>query len=111
MGFEVGLVDPGLGGHDWWVRPTAEPFGVGVVGGGEGVLSVLVDRGGGAEVHRRGCVPRDPGMPVDVVVLVEEAGAELACVRQRGERVRELGQVLQGLELGLGERVVVALSG
>ena len=56
----------------------AEPFGAGVVGGGEGVLPVLIDGVGGAEVDRGWGVPSDPGVPVDVVVLVEEAGAELA---------------------------------
>jgi len=82
LGFEFGLVDPELGRHERRVRPAAEPFGVGVVGGGEGVLPVLVDRVGGAEVHRRGGVPSDARVPVDVVVLVEEAGAELAGVGQ-----------------------------
>lgn len=64
------------------VRPAAEPLGVGVVGRRQGVLPVLVDRVGGAEVHRCWGVPGDPGVPVDVVVLVEEAGAELAGVGQ-----------------------------
>jgi hypothetical protein len=62
------------------MRPAAEPLGVGVIGGGEGVLPGLVDRSGGAEVHRGRGVPGDPGMPVNVVVLVEESGAELAGV-------------------------------
>src|SRR5450755_1445240 len=44
------LVDPGVGRHDRRVRPVAEPFGVVVVGGGEGVLPGLVDRAGGSEV-------------------------------------------------------------
>ena len=60
----------------------AEPFGVGVVGGGERVLPLLIDGLGSAEVDRGRGVPGDPGMPVDVVVLVEEAGAELASVSQ-----------------------------
>ena len=51
LGVGLGLVDPGLGRHDRRVRSVAEPLGVGVVGGGEGVLPVLVDRVGGAEVH------------------------------------------------------------
>ncbi len=50
--FELELVDPLLGGHERWVRPVAEPFGVGVVGGGERVMPVLVDRVAGAEVWR-----------------------------------------------------------
>src|SRR5665648_93570 len=71
VGFEVGLVDPELGRHDRWVWSASESLGVGVVGGGQGVLPVLVDRVGGAEVDRGRGVPRDPGMMVDVVVLVE----------------------------------------
>jgi hypothetical protein len=74
------LVDPGLGWHDGRVGPVAEPAGVGVPGGGEGVLPGLVDRGVGAEVDRGRGVPGDAGVPVDVVVLMEEAGAELAGV-------------------------------
>lgn len=46
-----------------------------------------------------------------MVVLVEEAGAELAGVGARDESVGELGQVLRGLELRLGERVVVRYRG
>lgn len=76
------MVDPGLGGHERWVWPAAEAFGVGVVGGGEGVLPVLIDRVGGKEVHRCRRMPGDPGMAVDVVVFVEEPGAELAGVVQ-----------------------------
>ena len=34
MGFDLGLVDPELGRHQRGVRSVAEPFGVGVVGGG-----------------------------------------------------------------------------
>jgi len=82
LGFGFGLVDPELGRHHRRVRSAAEPLRVDVVGGGEGVLPVLVDRVGGAEVDRGRGVPGDPGMPVDVVVLVEEAGAELAGVSQ-----------------------------
>ena len=52
LGFEVGLVDPELGRHDRWVWSATESLGVGVVGGGQGVLPVLVDRVGGAEVDR-----------------------------------------------------------
>lgn len=82
LGLDLGLVDPELGWHHRRVRAVAEPLGVGVVGGGEGVVPVLVDGFGGAEVDRGWGVPGDPGVPVDVVVLVEEAGAELAGVSQ-----------------------------
>jgi hypothetical protein len=56
------LVDPGLGWHGRRVRPAAEPLGVGVPGGGEGVLPGPVDRAGGAEVHRRRGVPGVGGL-------------------------------------------------
>jgi len=48
---------------------------------------------------------------VDVVVFVEEAGAVLAGLGEAGEGRGEVRQVLQGLELGLGERVVIGLTG
>src|SRR5664279_5463602 len=60
LGFGGWLVDPGLGRSGGWFRPAAEPFWVGVVGGGEGVLAFLVDGVGGAEVNRRRCVPATP---------------------------------------------------
>jgi hypothetical protein len=82
LGFVLGLVDPELGRHHRRVRSVAEPLRVGVVGGGKRVLPLLIDGLGGAEVDRGRGVPSDPGMPVDVVVLVEEAGAELAGVSQ-----------------------------
>ncbi len=50
LGFDLRLVDPGLGWHQRRVWSVAEPLGVGVVGGGEGGLPVLVDGVGGAEV-------------------------------------------------------------
>ncbi len=107
MGLGDGLVDPELGGHDQWVRSATEPLGVGVVGRCEGVLAVLVDCVGGAEMHRRWGVPGDPGMPVNEVVLVEEPGAELAGVGEGAEAGGEVRQVLEGLELCLGEGVVI----
>ena len=42
-----------------------------------------------------------------VVVPGEELMTESACVGQATEARREVGSVLQGLELGLAERVVV----
>lgn len=61
------------------------------------VLPGPVDRASAAEVDRGRGVPGDGGMPVNVVALVEETGAELPGIGERGERRRELGQVLQGL--------------
>jgi len=90
LGFGGWLVDPGLGRSGGWFRPAAEPFGVGVVGGGEGVLAFLVDGVGGAEVNRRRCVPADPGMPVNMIVFEEEAGEELPGVLEGFEMVGEV---------------------
>ena len=46
-------------------------------------------------------------MPMNMVVLGEESVQELAGLDQAAERAREVVQVLQGLELRLGEWVVV----
>ncbi len=82
MGVGCWLVDPEVGGHLRWQGSVPEALGMVVVGGGEGGLAGFVDRLGGAEVHGRWCVPGDPGVVMDIVVLVEEAGAELAGVSE-----------------------------
>jgi len=79
--------------------------------GGEGGLAGFIDRLGGPEVHGCWCVPSNPGVVMDIVVLVEEPGAELAGLGQTGEGCGEVGQVLQGLELAFGEWVVIGLTG
>ena len=93
------MVDPVLVGHGRGSWPSAEPFGVGVVGRGQGGLPGLVDRAGGAEMHRGGRVLRYARMVMNVVVFVEESGAELAGVRDRFEVVREVRNIFQGFEL------------
>ena len=52
----------------------------------------------------------DAGVAVLVVVPAEEPAAEGAGVLDGAEAVGEVGPVLEGLELALGERVVVASS-
>ena len=59
LGFDLGLVDPELGRHRRRVWSATEALRVGVVGGGEGVLAVLIDGVGGVEVDRGRGVPRD----------------------------------------------------
>ena len=49
----------------------------------------------------------DPGVAVDVVVVVEERGAEPAGVLDAAEPGGERGAVFEGLEVRLGVRVVV----
>ncbi len=55
-------------------------------------------------------VPGNPGVVVDVVVFVEEAGAKLAGLGEAGEGCGEVGQVLQGLALG-GAPLDIGLGG
>ena len=81
------------------------------VGGVERVLALLADRFGGTEVHRRGGVQADPGMTMLVVVVGVERLAVLAGVLDRPEPVGKRRVVLQRLETGLDERVVVGLTG
>jgi len=63
----------------------------------------VVDVGGGVET--------DPGVAMGVVVPVEEPLAEAAGVLQAAELAGEVRAVLEGLELGFGVGVVVALTG
>ena len=73
----------------------------------EGGLPVGLDLGRGVEVDRGRGVHADPGVAVLVVVGGEEPLAERARVSQAAEPVREIGHVLQRLELRLGVRVVI----
>ena len=84
-----------------------EPLGVRDVGVGEDVGAGGPDRAGAAVVHVGGGVQPDPGVPVIVVVPAEEDLAERSGVLDGAEPVGEVGPVLEGLELRLGERVVV----
>ena len=86
---------------------SAEPVGPGGEGAVEDELAAGLDGPGGAVVDRGRGVQADPGMAVLVVVVGEEQVAECACVLQGGEGAGEDGAVLEGLERGLGERVVV----
>ena len=92
-------------------RGAFEAVGLGAEGGVEGCLSGLeagfdesaVDIGGGEEC--------DAGVPVLVVVPVEEGLAVCAGVFDGAEALRELGSVFQGFELGFGVGVVVGDMG
>ena len=63
-----------------------------MVSRGEGGSAGVVDGVSGAEVHGCGRVPADAGMAMNIVVLVEEFGAELFGVLQRYKMVGEIGQ-------------------
>ena len=69
----MGFVDPGLPGDFRGCWAAREPYGVRGVGGVEGRLAGVVDRVAGPEVDRRGRVPADARVAVDVVVLGEES--------------------------------------
>src|SRR6185436_15903747 len=88
-------------------RLADEALGMSGVGGGEhlnaGIVSVL----GLAVVDDLGGHQADACVSMLGVVPAEEVLAEGARFLDRGEAVREAGAVLQGLELGLGVRVVV----
>ena len=88
-----------------------EPRRVRGVGGLEGLGSLGPDLGGGAVVDRRRRVVTDPGVAVVVAVVREEAVAEGPGVLDATEAFGEVRAVLEGLELRLGVRVVVALTG
>ncbi len=82
----------------WWF--TDEPFGIGLIGGVEDGCSLRLDGGGSAVMDVGGGVIADTGMTMFVVVPVEEASDEAVDVFERSEPFRELGPVLQRLELG-----------
>lgn len=84
-----------------------EAFRVGSIGGTEPLLSGVTQRGGPSVVH--GGWRHQPETRVVMLAVVpgEEPLAEDTGVLDRTEPLRELRAVLQGLELGLGERIVV----
>jgi hypothetical protein len=89
----------------------AETDGAGPEGGVQGRLALGSDLGGGAVVDRGRGVQADAGMTMDVVVVVEELGAEGPGVFDGSEPVWERRAVLEGFESSFGKRVVVALTG
>jgi hypothetical protein len=97
-----GLVDPGDGGQLGWGRGAGEPLRVGRVGLVEHDGAVGSDLRSGVVVDRCGGVEPERGVPVLVVVGVEERGAEHAGVVDRPEPLGERRAVLERLELGLG---------
>ena len=68
--------------------------------------------GGGVAVVDVGCgVQAEAGVAVLVVVPGEKFPAVGPCVLDRGEPVREVRPVLEGLELRFGVGIVVRLTG
>jgi len=79
--------------------------------GGEGGIkregALCADRRGGALMHGGRGHQADPAVAMLAVVPVEEPLAVRAGVLDRAEPLREVGPVLQGLELRLGVRIVI----
>ena len=104
----MGWIDPdGRGFSRWLGRLLDEAFGIGAEGVIEGSLSGGVDIVGLAVVDLVGSHEADPGMVVVLVVPGEEAAAEVLGVLNAAEARGEFGLVLEGLEVGFGERIVV----
>ena len=75
----------------------SEACAVGEVGGFEGDCALSTDLASGAVVHRRRGVQPDAGVAVDMVVVIEERGAEAARVMDRAGATEEiLLSVIQG---------------
>ena len=55
-----------------------------------------------------GCEQSDAGVAVFLIVPVEEGLTKSPCIFKGAESFREIGSVLEGLELRFGKRVVVA---
>ena len=74
----------------------------------QGTLASLVRRGRLRLLmdHRR-CQPVQARMMADAVVPAEEVAAERLGILDSAKAFREVGQILQCFELGLGERVVI----
>src|SRR5208283_5102654 len=84
-----------------------EALGVGAIGGGQDLGSLGLDGGGVPVVDVGRGVQAEAAVPVLVVVPAEEVLAVRPGVLDRGELGREVWPVFEGLELRLGERVVV----
>src|SRR5271168_4116283 len=84
-----------------------EALGVAGIGLVEHLLSLLDDLFGPAVMQHIGCQKCDSAVMVLVVVPGEKALAKGACILDRAEALRELGPVLEGLELALRVWVVV----
>jgi hypothetical protein len=71
---------------------------------GEHLGAPCLDLCGATEVHVGRRHETDSGMPMLVVVPVEERPTELPGVNDRTETLREVGPILERLELRLGVR-------
>jgi hypothetical protein len=103
------FVDPGDGGQLGWGGWFAdETLGVRGVGRVEDLASPVPDELGAAVVDVGGGVKPDAGVAVVVVVPAEELLAVGVGVLEAAEAGGEVGPILEGPELALRIRVVVA---
>src|SRR4029450_10114925 len=93
--------------NGWFGWLAYEAFGVCEIGGVEHAGAVSADLIRAAVVHVGRYVQPDAGIFVFVFVPAEESVTVHTGGLDRFEPFREVGPVLQGLELGLGERIVV----
>ena len=104
----VGSVDP----RDFrdlrrFGRFADEPFRVFGVGGVEYAGTLVADGLGQAVVDVSGGMQAQPAVAMFIVIPTEEDLAVQSSFLDRAEPAGEVGPVLQRLELGLAERVVV----
>ena len=88
-----------------------EPVGVAGVRGAEDLGAHGADGLGSSIVDVDGVQPSDAGVVVLGVVPGEEPLAESSGVGDAAEGIRKIGAVLEGTEVRLAVRVVVALTG
>lgn len=104
----LGWVDPGSGWHGGWFGHFAdEAFRVCLVGAGEDLLSGGVDGVCLAVMDLIGCHQANAGMMVVLIVPGEEVAAEGFGVLDTAEALGKLRLILECLEVGFRERVVV----
>ena len=102
-----GLIQTSLGRGCGFGVPVDESLRVLAPGEAKGLFAFLQDSVGSTVVDVMRGEHRDPGMSMLGVVPGEERTAEGGCGRDVVEPPGEAGVVLQGLELRLGEGVVV----
>ena len=72
------LVDPGRTGHLGCPGAAGEALRVRGAGGVQHGLALVLNRGRGADMDRVRGVQPDPGMPVIMIIVIEECTAERA---------------------------------
>ncbi len=101
-------VDPDRFGKIGWDRfAVGESLWESSLGRFQHKSPFVTSRVGGLVVHILRSVQADPRVAMLPVVPIEELPAKLSGLLQSAESSRELGTVLEGLELGFGVGIVV----